>query len=585
MALLAVFALSTSCGGGGNKDAQARVWEPYEIALGALDENANAFDPAQANLRAWFESPSHKVIKVNGFVSRDYTRKLVDGKEQLTPNGEPQWKIRFTPTEPGEWRYTWMMNNSERFLPGQFETLQVKPARDDRHGFLRVSTVDSRYLRFDDGTPYFANGENLAWYGARGTYDYDDWFAKLAAQGVNYVRLWMPSWAFGLEWTEPNTLGNYTERLDLAWQLDYVLQQAEAHGIYVLLSIQNHGAFSLTANSEWDKNPYNAANGGPLAQPEDVFTNDEAKQLFERRLRYIVARWGASPNVLGWELWNEVDLSSTAIDAIVPWHDAMSKELRDLDPYDHLISTSTSLPWGIAAVTATDLTSFDSPLFRFWQLPDVDFSQVHLYALGGSSIDFSHALPAISANLRRFGKPVLIAEAGVSPSGPDETIAADPGGIGFHEMLWAGLFAQTMGTGMSWWWDNVIDPQDWYFHFAPLARITKSVDFDHEAFVADSATAQGTADTPLRAFNLTGKTTALVWIKNDYNQWFAPDKSEIAGATLTLDGVPAGTWHAMWLNTYSNKIVSEADVAFTGVSLKLDVPAFQRDIALRLDKK
>ncbi len=474
---------------------------------------------------------------------------------------------------------------SDQGVISQGETLHVKPAQADRHGFLRVSPDDSRYLRFDDGTPYFAIGENLAWYGDRGTYDYDDWFAKLAGQGVNYVRLWMPSWAFGLEWTEPNTLGNYTEQLDRAWQLDYVLQQAAQHGIYGLLSIQNHGAFSLTANSEWDKNPYNAANGGPLEQPEDVFTNAEAKQLFERRLRYIVARWGASPNVLGWELWNEIDLSSTELDAVITWHDAMSQELGDLDPYDHLISTSTSLPWGIAAVSATDLTSFDSPLFNFWQLRNIDFAQIHLYALGGSSIDFSQVLPDMSANLRRFGKPVLVAEAGVNPLGPDETIASDPGGISFHDMLWAGLFAQTMGAGMSWWWDNVIDPQDWYFHFAPLARITKDIDFDHESFTAGSATAQSTADTPLRAFNLTGKTAALVWIKNDYNQWYAPDKSEIAGATLTLDKVPSGTWHATWLNTYSNTVVSEGDVASDGVSLKLDVPAFQRDIALRLDKK
>ena len=48
------------------------------------------------------------------------------------------------------------------------------------HGFLRVSPLDHRYLTYDDGTPYFAIGENLSWYDARGTYAYDDWLDQLA---------------------------------------------------------------------------------------------------------------------------------------------------------------------------------------------------------------------------------------------------------------------------------------------------------------------------------------------------------------------------------------------------------------------
>jgi hypothetical protein len=101
----------------------------------------------------------------------------------------------------------------------------------------------------------------------------------------------MPSWAFGLEWitrgtdgsVSSSTLGNYGARLDRAWQLDYVIELARQHGIMVMLSIQNHGPFSLTSNPEWNDNPYNAANGGPLQSPRDFFTSDEAQQLFKRR--------------------------------------------------------------------------------------------------------------------------------------------------------------------------------------------------------------------------------------------------------------------------------------------------------------
>ena len=124
-------------------------------------------------------------------------------------------------------------------------------------------------------------GENLSWYDGRGTTAYDDWLARLAAEGANYVRLWMPSWAFGIEWGE-NGLGDYGERLDRAWQLDHVLERAEAHGIYVMLCIQNHGPFSLDTNTQWADNPYNAANGGPLEEPSEFFTDPEARRLFEQ---------------------------------------------------------------------------------------------------------------------------------------------------------------------------------------------------------------------------------------------------------------------------------------------------------------
>ena len=56
------------------------------------------------------------------------------------------------------------------------------------------------------------------------------------------------------------------------------LAEAKAYnrGIYLMVSLLNHGAFSTLFNSEWASNPYNAANGGPLATPADFFTNLDA---------------------------------------------------------------------------------------------------------------------------------------------------------------------------------------------------------------------------------------------------------------------------------------------------------------------
>jgi len=70
------------------------------------------------------------------------------------------------------------------------------------------------------------------------------------------------------------------------------------------------GQFSTSDDPNWATNPYNSAvSGGILSAPQDLWTNSQAYSLFQRRFRYIVARWGYSTSLMSWELWNEVDLS------------------------------------------------------------------------------------------------------------------------------------------------------------------------------------------------------------------------------------------------------------------------------------
>ena len=63
-------------------------------------------------------------------------------------------------------------------------------------------------------------------------------------------------------------------------------------------------------NPNWPTNPFNSAvSGGFLAAPQDLWNSTRAYSLFQRRFRYIVARWGYSTALMSWELWNEVDLT------------------------------------------------------------------------------------------------------------------------------------------------------------------------------------------------------------------------------------------------------------------------------------
>lgn len=584
-----------SGGGGGGAPADVARWDRLELVLDLPVLAANPFDPAEADVRGQFEAPSGSVIEVPAFATRDFERSLASGREVLTATSELYWVVRFAPAEEGNWRWRFVARQrgpageiDER--SGEWSGFRVGAARDGVHGFLRVSPRDGRYLAYDDGASYLAIGENLCWYDARGTFAYDDWLAKLAAQGATYVRLWMPSWAFGLEWIErgadgavsASSLGDYEERLDRAWQLDRVIEKARAHGLAVMLSIQNHGPFSTAANTEWVDNPYNAANGGPLARPEDFFTSGEARALFERRLRYLVARFGGDANVFAWELWNEADLAdSPGAEALVDWHRTMARTLAALDPARRPVVTSVS---GTPAILDLFL---GTALFRgLWELPEIAFTQVHLYAVGGLPLDFAHALPLLTEHMGRHAKPVLIGEAGVDFRGPAETLAADPEGVGIHDMLWAGVLGGGFGTGMTWWWDNVVDPSDLYFHFGALARFVAGVELDREGFAVGGAvaSARGAA---LTALALRGRDTTLVWIKNDAHQWFHPDGAPVEGASVTIEGLAAaGRFSARWLDAYGGQDIDASTTVRADASgtITLAAPTFSRDVALRLDR-
>lgn len=304
----------------------------------------------------------------------------------MKPIGKPVWKIRFTPFEIGKYTFNITARNSKYSdsVSGSFNAIL-----SNKSGFVRVCNEDKRFFKLDNGQNIFFVGMNLGWHtGANGTYDYERWFRKMRDNGINLARLWMASWSFAIEWKK---LGYYD--LENAWRLDWILNEAERSDIYIMLCLINHGQFSASVNPEWGNNPYNSRLGGPLRTPPEFFTNQEAISIFERRLRYILARWGYSTHLMAWEFWNEVDLTDNyEAEVVRKWHGEMSAWLRLNDPYRHLISTSFSNPYADE---------------KMWDLETIDFSQVHMY----NTPDFAQALPQyIKEFFKKHGKPVIVAE-------------------------------------------------------------------------------------------------------------------------------------------------------------------------------
>ncbi len=433
-----------------------QVGRVLEFSVSGVPQTGNPFDPEALRVDAAFRLPSGQTRAVPGFWFQDYSRRLGSGREILSAVKDPEWRLRFLPTEAGEHRVRVTVVTNGQPAGTSAERVFVVAAAappSARAGAVRRA-ANGRYFEAPDGRPLPLVGANFCWHGGRGTFDYSAWFSNLGRAGGNFARVWMSPWALGIE-AESGTGLNY--RLDRAWQLDSVFQLAETHGLYVLLCLDYHGMFETQpdywgGNDNWKINPYNAANGGPCATQNEFFTRPEARAMYQKRLRYLIARYAAFPSLLAWQFFNEIDNVYRHLrpDDVVAWHADMADWLRAHDPWGHLITTSLT-------------GGSDRP--ELWRLPQMDFTVYHSYNLAHPAA----ALPGLTQRLARdYAKPVMIGEYGTDWRGWRRE--QDPYLRGWRQGLWAGALGGSVGTAMSWWWEE-IHAAKLYTHYTALRGI------------------------------------------------------------------------------------------------------------------
>ena len=447
--------------------AAPQLWQRAEFRVDRAPVAANCFDPDQIRLDATFTSSSGRSLTVPAFWYQDFSRALSNGVEILAPVGAAQWRIRFTPTEPGDYALSLRIetNGTTAGQPvvTRFNVPNVAP--DGQHGYVRIAP-DKRYFETSDGRPLRLIGHNVCWSDTRGTFDYDAWFGGMRGAGENFARLWLAPWFMGLE-HHPGTLNRYDQ--PDAWQLDYLFDLADRSGIYLLLCFDHHGMFQVDnrnwggSNNFWKTNAYNQLNGGPCARPNDFFTNALAKELYRKRLRYFVGRYGYSPRLLAWQFFNEVDNVYGPLngDDVLAWHRDMGQWFRAHDPYHHLVSTS--------------LTG-GSERPEIWSLPEMDFSVYHSYH---ESAPGQGAAALARSFVKQYGKPMMIGEYGIDAR--SWSIAADPHLRGFRQALWGGALGGSVGTSMSWWWQDMHN-DNVYPLFAAMNEILRGAGWQEDVW-------------------------------------------------------------------------------------------------------
>ena len=444
--------------------SEPQLWQPLEMSLSGIPEVANPFDPEQIVVDAVFETPSGNTLEVPAFWYQAYTRQKVDGAEKLAADGEPGWRLRFTPTESGIYDLSIRITLAGKTLPvGGEITFDVAPQKlDQQHGWVQIA--NKRYFRTSDGHPLRLIGENVCWDIGRGTYDYDEWFKAMADSGQNFARLWFSPWSVGIE-HGPGTLNHYS--LSDAWQLDYIFSLAEHYGIYLMICFDHHGMYQTHektwggTNAFWNTgNPYSTTLGGPCETPNDFFSMPEAREIYQKRLRYLIARWGYSPYLHSWQFFNEIDnvfpRENLDESMVYDWHAVMGRWLKDHDPYQHLVTTSLT-------------GGSDRP--EMWQIPEMDLAVYHSYNDPAPARAIAQTTKSFT---ERYDKPMMIGEFGTSAWGLN--IKEDPHMRGFRQGLWGGVTGGSVGTAMSWWWEN-IHWQNLYPIYDAISRILDEADW------------------------------------------------------------------------------------------------------------
>lgn len=430
-----------------------RVYHPVSIELDITATFRNPFDYQEIHIQGECWGPDSSHVLLDGFFVENFVLRR-DGSLAPQANG---FEIRFTPQQAGLW--TIIISVTDQVGTSHSEHLSFEVLDDEADQALRFATIGSdRQLRDSDGTPLVLIGMNLAWTTGSLVSDYTRWLDSLSANGGNFFRIWQAHWGLGLEWKKGNDgfegLLKYEQKR--AAYTDWLISYAFQKRLYMMLCLQHHGTVSTRINPDWQNSPYNSANGGPCHQPIDFFTDQEARRLTKNRFRYVVARWGHSPAVLAWELFNEVDWLDNYDQhqtEVMEWHADMAAFLKEIDPYHHLRTTSF-------AHEKNDPT--------VWANPDFDFTQTHHYLASPNP----ETVIAQSQREYRdiYDKPTLTGEFGI---GEDQNLGkVDPDGVHIHNGMWASLLSGGLGTGMSWWWDSYLDPMNLYFHFGALREMS-----------------------------------------------------------------------------------------------------------------
>lgn len=545
----------------------------------------NPYDPDQISVEATFSFPGKPSQTIYGFYYREYTYQYNSGSTMTYTNAnwventnlQYHWRVRFAPRYIGTYTVTWKIktnngttlsyednigqtfstitSNSKGFVKigagKKFMVTQPDEAQQEK-AILPIGmcytwppdgiSKDAPEGGLDDVPPSDAGQWGCIF---QNNYAYPSRFHKhretirerLANQGANYVRVFMPYHGYDIEWEKagvydadpvkplgsgiPNNanpqFANYkgVNRQALLWELDSLVDMAKIKNLYIqLVTEENSNGFSAKhapndPNTWVTQNPYSDLISNLDPNSVAQFFNDPiAINMYKKKLRYLIARYGYATSIASFEMLNEFHFLDeqiglpNAIDNIFkPWLDTMLNYIKKpygLNHKDHLCTASYQLGFGgdnVGSLTNLDFFS-THPYVDDWD----NFDNCNTNCNGKNS--FYRAYKDLSDYKGLYNKPCQASELGIHSSGKCMNGNYYPSyvnqfpeymAVTFHALLWSTTFVGGLTSGLEMWnrgLDIVPSSQTpsgcdrgYIQHFKPIQSFIANVNFDQEDYV------------------------------------------------------------------------------------------------------
>lgn len=470
--------------------------------------------------------------------------------------------------------------------------IEAKPIKStklsDDSSFVRISKVDSRYFELSNGTPYIPVGPNICFPRLiidekLGFESIEMMYKNSAKYGANYTRIYLASEFFEIE-NEKQGVFNESQ----IKRVDKVLELAKKYHLRVKFTFEQFRFLKDTikrfpGHASFQKPVYHVDNGGSFSNINEYFNTDKGKEVYMKRVSFIVNRYKNNPNVFGWELWNEFDAVeiSGKNQSLIDWTKDILTRVHALDS-NHLVMQNLGSLDRDAAI----------PLYKSIDtIQNNDVATVHRYIDLGARFKVCHGPMDILTSDAvkqiynfKLNKPILLAETGaVEPhhAAPSKLYLKDSAGIILHDLLFAPFFAGSAGSGQSWHWKEYLQQNNLWYQFgrfnAAIAGINPLVEnFQPFEFMIPEC----------RAYAMTGKKTTLVWCRDASSNWQTEllenkKPTEIqTSIPLSKLGLKAKIIKSVqiydpWKNTWSKTKVIENSIK---------VPAFTRSVVVKILK-
>jgi hypothetical protein len=512
---------------------------------------------------------------------------------------EGEFRFRFAPPVEGLYAVRMVVVTPAGQSRGDAEAFLAGPPASP--GFVRARTGE-RQMRFDDGRLFVPSGCELPPEAA--TPDVlRQRFTTLTRARANTATLRFPLETARAGWIDP----------DRATALDDILRAAQVRDLHLIYAIEDGEAIGAGSTTH----PYFREMGGVLAATPEFFRNPAVKKLFQNRMTYLAARYGAFRSVLAWDLlrraeqcWEplknypddpqlapgDADLCRRARRDVQEWADEMALYLKGMDQHQHLICASTSVnpdrPWA-------DLENLENLDFTFVcpRLPDANSARGNRYR------DECGVLSQWAKSAREPGRPhrpYLLGPLCVEKPAADGKAATSAQLARLrHNSAFCALSAGMAGAPLA----DIAEFSSRDRSGAQLSAQTAAfADALNEAAQASGKeylryleqTLETTGKQAIRLQGRWGKRGGVIWLQDKRFSWLAEDENPGSADPLDilLPPLAEGAYRATWTDSKSGQVIKQESCAVTPLKIgqapepaRLRAPAFTADVLLVVSRQ